>query len=160
MEVLLSMNVGIIVYSKTNNTLSVAEKLLDVFSSKGVTAELLPITVKNNDPTVGETIILDKTPDCEPFDLIILGSPVWAFSLCPVMKQYVLDCNSFDNKNVFCFVTQHFPFACLGGNRSVRALKKLCQNKGANVKKTHVVNWSSKKRENNIDTIIKDFTNI
>lgn len=151
------MKIGIIVYSKTNHTLSVAKKLSEALATETHDVEILPITVKNENPTTGEQIILDKAPDPKAFEMIILGSPVWAFSLCPVMKKYLSTLHSLSGKDTYCFVTHHFPFPSFGGNRSVRSLKKLCIDKHANVKKTGVISWSSKKRDLQIERLVNDF---
>mgnify|MGYP001065611220 CR=1 FL=1 len=154
------MKVGIIVYSRTNHTISVAQKICDALISEHHDAEVLPITVKNDDPTTGEKIVLDKNPNYDAFDVIIFGSPVWAFSLCPVMKQYLSMGSSLSGKAVHCFVTHHFSFPFLGGNRSVRTMTNLCRAKEADVRKTGVVSWSSKKRASKIEQIVRDFSTI
>jgi hypothetical protein len=43
-------------------------------------------------------------------------------------------------------MTQHFPFAWMGGNSAMRQLKDLCESKGNEPFATCIVNWSNETR--------------
>jgi hypothetical protein len=72
------------------------------------------------------------------------------------MKLYLNQVKDLSDKKVYGFVTQHF----MGGNRAIRKLKSLCQEKGADLKTTGIVNWAKRKRENQIEQIITKFSAI
>jgi len=152
------MNIGIIVHSHTGNTLSVAEKLKDRFLAEGHLVTLEQVTAVNEDPAAAANVELKTIPDIAGYDVLILGSPVRAFSLSPVMLLYLNQLPSLQGKKISCFVTQQLPFAWMGGNRSIKQMKKAIISKNGTVVETGVVNWSSKKREDLITDIINRLT--
>mgnify|MGYP000897193925 CR=1 FL=1 len=150
------MNVGIIVYSQSGNTLSVAQKLEKVIKSAGHTvsiARIEPVSVGVHSP-------LKSAPDIIPYDAVIFASPVQAFSLAPVMKMYLSQISDLSGKQASCFVTQHFKKRFLGGNRAIRQITAACKAKGAEVSWSGVVNWSSDIREKQIDDIVTRLSSI
>ncbi len=145
------MKVGIIVYSQTGNTMSVAQKLEQAIISAGHTASILRVE------SVGEgaSIQLKSAPDVMPYDTIVFASPVQAFSLAPVMKLYLSQISSLADKKVYCFVTQQLKKAWLGGNHALRQIASACKLKGTTVLWSGGVNWSASTRETQIETIVK-----
>lgn len=145
------MNIGMIVFSHTGNTLSVAAKLQEKLASAGhsVTLERLEV-VGGYDPQSPGQIEFEALPQLEAYDALVLGAPVQAFSLSPVMATYLKQAPSLENKKAACLVTQAFPFAWLGGNRAVRQMEKACRSKGATICGSGVVNWMKPSREQQI----------
>ena len=119
------MNIGIIVHSFTSNTLSVAEKLKEKFLAEGHLVTLEQVTAVNEDPAAAAKVELLAIPDITGYDMLIFGAPVRAFSLSPVMLLYLNQLPSLQGKKISCFVTQQLSFAWLGGNRSIKQIKKL-----------------------------------
>ncbi len=154
------MNIGIIVFSHTNKTFSVASKLKEVFDNTEHTATVERVTTASHNPTVEPDIKLKDIPDVTNYDALIFASPVWAFSLCPVMKKYLNELASLDGKKVSLFVTQQLWFSWMGGNRAIKQMKELCQSKGANIINTGIVNWSNKKVEQQIHNLLECFKQI
>ena len=152
------MNIGIIVHSHTSNTLSVAEKLKEKFMADGHLVTLEQVTAVNEDPQAAATAELKTIPDTTGYDILVFGAPVRGFSLSPVMLLYLNQLPSLQGKKISCFVTQQLPYAWLGGNRSVKQMKKAVIAKNGMVHETGVVNWSSKKREDLITDLIKRVT--
>ena len=141
------MNIGIIVYSQTGHTLEVCEKLKERLIGKGYSATLEQVTVVGGRTPKTKEFELDSEPDVEPYDAVIFGSAVEAFSLSPVLSRYLKDIDSLQGKQVACLVTQQFPYPWMGGNRAVKQMKALCESKGATVRATGVVNWAKSRRE-------------
>lgn len=135
------MNVGIVVYSQTGNTLSVAQKLEQALKANGHA-----VSLANVEP--------GSAPDVGPYDAVIFASPVQAFSLAPVMKQYLSRVSGLAGKKVSCFVTQQLRQAWLGGNRAVRQMKSACGQKGAILAASGVVHWSSDARDRQIEDVV------
>ena len=87
-------------FSKTGNTKKVAEKI-----AKELKADIDEIIDKENK---GEEHMMKKEPipigykkDPSKYDLAIIGSPVWAFSLPPAPRSY-LSKNKFNKVAFFC----------------------------------------------------------
>lgn len=139
------MNIGIIIHSYTGNTHSVAEKIKNALVEEGQMVTIDRVTAVNEDPNAAGNIRLKSVPDISDYDVIIFGAPVRAFSLSPVMKLYISGLKSIEGKKTGCYVTQFFPFACMGGNNAIRQIVKLCKTKGAAVFETGIVNWSNNK---------------
>ena len=143
------MNIGMIVYSQTGNTWSVAQKLEEKLSAAGhtVTMERIEVT---GEVEPGKPVQFVTQPDPGPYDALVYGAPVMAFSLSPVMNQYLKQVAPLQGKKVVCLVTEAFPFAWMGGNRAVRQMTRLCKSKGATISGSGIVNWMKKRREQQI----------
>jgi flavodoxin len=152
------MKTGIIIHSNTNNTLSVGERLLNTLQAKGRDAELERVISVNADIRPGEKIRLAAAPAAELYDLLIIGAPVHGFALAPVMAAYLKQLNGIRGKKVACFVTEYFPKPWMGGNKAVMQMAALVAQGGGIVTQTAVVNWSSKKREEQIDRLVAAFS--
>lgn len=147
------MNIGIIVWSATGNTRSVAESFAEALRGNRHTVTLELISIDAPDPAKRpESWNLTKTPETEPYDAIVFGAPVEAFSLSGVMSRYLSDIDDLSKKPVFCYVTQFFPKPWMGGTNAVRQLARLVETHGGKPCGTAVINWSSKKRVLQIET--------
>ena len=123
------MKTGIIVYSQTGNTLSVAEKLKEKLAAAGHSAEIEQVTVAGGRKSGDRAFQLETRPDVAQYDALIFGSAVEAFSLSPVLKSYLAGVDSLQGKQVACLVTQSFPYPWMGGNRAIRQMRRLCKPK-------------------------------
>lgn len=141
------MNIGIIVYSQTGNTLSVAKKLEERLSAAGHSANLEQVTVAGGRKSGDRDFRLEALPDAGRYDALVFGSAVEAFSLSSVMTRYLKQVGSLQGKKVACLVTQFFPYPWMGGNRAIRQMRKLCEARGATVLGSGVVNWAKSRRE-------------
>ena len=144
------MNVGIIVYSKTGNTLSVAQRLEDAIRSAGHDVRIERVETEKDDPNSP----LKKTPDTAPYEVLIFASPVHAFSLAKPMDSYLSQIPDIKDKKVYCFMTQQLKKSWMGGDRAVKQIISKCKKKGAAVISSGGVNWSSEKKETQIEDIV------
>jgi flavodoxin len=149
------MNIGIIVYSHTGNTLSVAQRLKDRLTGEGNTVAIEQVEAVNEDPRTAVKVVLKTIPDISKYDVLLFGSPVHGFSLAPVMKEYLSQVPSLKGKKVGCFVTHQLPFQWMGGTKTIKQMQGLCEAKGESVYGAGIVNWSSKQREKNIDDVLE-----
>lgn len=154
------MKVGIIVFSQTGNTLSVAERLQTQLAGAGHSAQLERVVPLNEKPTVNGKIQLKEIPDTSGYEGIVFASPVQAFNLAAVMREYLNQVSELKGKKVACFVTQSFSKPWLGGNRAIAKMRNLCSVKGSEVCQTGIVHWSHKDREQMIDNIVTNFSTI
>jgi len=141
------MNVGIVVYSWSGNTLSVAEKLKARLAEAGHTADVVQVQVVGERKQGAREFELDALPDLASYDGLVFGAAVEAFSLSPVLKAYLKKVDSLVGKKVACLVTQQFPYPWMGGNRAIRQMRKLCKAKGGTVVDSAIVNWAKSRRE-------------
>ncbi len=148
------MNIGIIVYSQTGNTYSVAEKLKKELETSHHTVNIERIEIKDNEQSNSKDIQFKLLPDTDKYDILIFGTYVEAFSLAQVMKKYLEQVNSLENKKIACFVTKKLPFNWTGGNRAIKQMKKICKSKNADICTTGIVKWTDKHREKDIDNVI------
>jgi len=154
------MNIGIIVYSQTGNTLSVAEKLKEKLAAAGHTASLEKVTVAGGRKPGDKSFQLEAQPDPGSYDAVVFGSAVEAFSLSPVLSAYLKKVGSLQGKKVACLVTQAFPYPWMGGNRAIRQMRKLCQSKGAAVSGSGIVNWAKWRREKTTAKAVARFSKL
>jgi len=149
------MKIGIIVYSQTGNTHSVALKLNEKLTAAGHSVNmerLMPV----GDPKPGDTNVkFEKLPDLNIYDCLVFGAPVQAFSLCSAMKSYLSQIAPLNNKKVACLTTEAFPYKWMGGSRAIAQMKKLCESKSGIVCGTGIVNWSNKQREKMIVDVVE-----
>ena len=148
------MKVGIIVYSQTDNTYSVAEKLERKLSGSGHIVKLDRITVEGK-PSPGEkNIKFQNKPSVESYDAIVFGAPVQAFSLCVVMRRYLVDVGDMKDKKVHLFITKAMASNWSGGNRAIKKMKRLSEEKGATIGETGIIFWREKYREKMTNEVI------
>lgn len=151
-----NFKIGIVVHSQTGNTLSVGERIKRQIESTGRTAALERIYVEGLEKNP-QLVKNAELPDIKKFDLLVLGAPVWAFSLSPAMTELLKETDSLKDKKLLLFLTQSFPFKWMGGNRALKQLVSLCTAKGGKVAETGIVNWTSKNREETIAEIAERF---
>jgi len=151
------MKIGIIVYSETGNTLSVAEKLIEALRKRGEEPILDRITtVGKPNPSDRANVQLDHIPDVTKYDALVFASPVQAFSLAVPMFKCIGQIAPLDGRKTALFLTQHFPYPWLGGNRGMAQLEKGLLAKGALIGKAGIVNWSNKQRAAQIEEVIEN----
>ena len=147
------MNIGIIVYSQTGNTLSAAEKIKEGLSGLNHEINIERITSEVEGPTPLENIELENIPEIQKYDVVIFGSPVQAFSLASVMKKYLKQIETLKEKEIVGYVTKGLPFNWTGGTRALRQMKKICRSRGGELLETGIIKWRDSTREENIDKL-------
>lgn len=152
------MKTGIIIHSRSNHTLTVGERLMESLQASERASFLDRVKAVNEDPQAKEKVHLASAPSVSAYDYVVIGAPVEAFSLSPVMNAYLNQLSGLDGKKVALFVTQHFPKAWMGGNRAIRQMVSHVTRLGGTVTQTAVVNWSSKAREEQIGNLVAAFS--
>ncbi len=141
------MNIGLVVYSWSGNTLSVAERLKERLATVGHSVDLIQVQVIGERKRGAPDFELAALPDIGGYEALVFGAAVEAFSLSPVLAAYLKRIESLAGQQVACLVTQQFPYPWMGGHRAVRQMRKLCQAKGATIAGSAVVNWAASRRE-------------
>ena len=91
---------AIVVFSPHNNTLKVAEKIKSSFDEQGVESDLINLTGKSWD----EISNFDYSV-IENYDLLIVGSPVYAWEVIEPIEKFLLHLPTVKDKYVGLFVT-------------------------------------------------------
>jgi flavodoxin len=140
------MNIGIIVYSQTGNTLSVAQRMKDSLLAAGHAAQIDRITVGQT-PAMSASGTLDHIPSADGYDAVIFGAPVQGFSLCRPMAKYLKQLPDLHGLPVACFVTQALARKWMGGNHAWNTMRALLMQKGAEPRRIGHVHWHSQQRD-------------
>jgi hypothetical protein len=148
------MNIGMVVFSMSGNTLSVAEKLSARLIDNGHEASIIRLEVIPENAKPGDQVSLKDVPDISGFDAYVFASPVMAFRLPAVSREFLSEMSADAGKQAACFVTEQLPFPWMGGNNAIRAMKKLCAQKELRVLNTGIINWSRKDRPDRIDALV------
>lgn len=121
------MKAIIVYFSLEGNTKFVAEKI-----SKQIDADMLRLTPVKDFPTGkvskffwgGKSVVFGEKPKLTPYefnksdyDMIVIGTPVWAGSFTPPIKTFLAENNLTDQKIAF--------FACQAGNDAKKCFAKL-----------------------------------
>lgn len=154
------MKIGIIIFSNTGNTLSLAERIGDTLKKGRHTVRIEQITTDGDPQKMGNDIKFNNIPKTDPFDAIIFGSPVWAFSLCPVMKEYLSKMDPLKGKKIALFTTKMIPFHWMGGNNAISQMKKLVGSRGGRVIGSGIVAWNKKGPAKNVDDVIDNISGL
>ena len=153
------MKIGIIVHSQTGHTLLVGERIREKLQSDGHEVSLMRMQNLENEEAKNPTDVhLDSLPETAGFDALIFGAWVQAFTLCPGFSNYLEQIPDIDSENVSCFLTQQFRYKWMGGNRAMAKMKASLKAKGAVANSAAIINWSNKKREQQIEGVAERFS--
>lgn len=148
------MNIGMIVYSETGNTLAVANRVAETLNAAGHTVEIRQVTIEKRE-NASAPVTLKDIPSTDGFDLLIFGAPVQAFSLCRAMTLYLKQLGRIDGIAVGCYNTQGLNKKWMGGNRAYKTMQTLLTANGAaSVTRVGHVHWKSQQREQQIADLV------
>jgi NAD(P)H dehydrogenase (quinone) len=147
------MKIGIIIYSQTEHTYSVATKLKEKLLADGHDPEIEKVIPTGEVHPGSKTIKFETQPRVDPYDALIFGAPVHAFSLAPAMKAYLEQIKSLQDKKIACYVTKGLPFHRTGGNKAISIMKKICESKGGTVVGTEIIVWRGGRQKQIADLV-------
>jgi len=150
----------VILFSRTGHTLSVATKLAKALTADGQTVtiqRLIPIG-RSTPGTID--LHLEAFPDPAPYDALVLGTPVEGGIPSAPMATYMAHITSLQKKPVALLVLQGFPFQSWGGNQTVAKMKSLCEDKGARVLGSGIVNWLNLQRGQQIADVVEHLSEL
>jgi flavodoxin I len=159
------MDIGIVVYSWTGHTLSVAVKLQEALSASGHAVTLERLEVAGNRPSAvgvrpGATDVPLKTrPAIAGYDALVFGAPAWGGTPASPMVSYLEGLTSLEGKKVACLATGVFP-AGWGRNQTLAQMVEICEAKGATVCGSGSVGWWSFARGRQIAEVIQHLSRL
>ena len=92
------MKIAIMIYSKTGNTKKLAANLCAKLISQGKEVELFELDTEGEVNPGGMSFRITNLPDLSAFDLLYIGSPVWAFHACPVIIKAISEVSGINGK--------------------------------------------------------------
>ncbi|MEN8907947.1 MAG: hypothetical protein ABF289_18500 [Clostridiales bacterium] len=144
------MRIGIIVHSVSGKTKSIAEMLKDrAPDSYSVTVEEVKPT--SDWKTGDKNVNLEVSPAIDGYDVLIIGAPIMAFSIDPVMKTYLTGIDSFNNKKIAVFATKSLPFYWTGGYQGLGKMSKICKEKNGIILVEKIIHNKKKIDEETFD---------
>lgn len=147
------MKIGIIVYSQTGNTWSVALKLQARLAADGHETGIERVNPVGEARLQRPETLLAAMPDVAPYDALVFASPVQGFTLAPAMASLMKTLPALAGKKTVCLVTEYFRHSWLGGQQAIRKMTGLCLEKGAQILGTGIISWSDRQREQQIEDL-------
>ncbi len=148
------MNIGLIVYSKSGNTRQIAEKIKINIEEQNHEVELMNINPEKQPGffKAGYSAIRQKTLpitndslDVSSYDIVFIGTPVWAGKPAPFIKTMLEKTIGLDGEKTAVFIT------CGGGEKPgsdvIELMKSYAQQKGAAVMDDSLIVHMSRKGE-------------
>lgn len=126
----------IVYYSYSGNTRKVANFLGEYLKQKGEIQIFELKALDESDKFLGQAgrAFWHKRAEIKPldfslqgFDLICLGTPVWAFGPAPAMNTYLDKCSGLEDKEVILFTTYG---SGTGNGRCLNYMQKILSQKG------------------------------
>lgn len=133
----LTMKSLIVYYSFSSNTQKVAQVLKEVLSRKGETdlVGLKPEDESDNffiqvvRALTKKRALLKEAPlDVAGYDLVCIGTPVWAFAPAPAVNSYIDGLKNIEGRDAICFITYG---SGIGTGRCLNTMKMALKEKGA-----------------------------
>ncbi|MCM8771742.1 MAG: flavodoxin domain-containing protein [Candidatus Omnitrophica bacterium] len=127
----------IIYFSQTGNTKKLSTKIYEILKEKGLEVSLFELESKERrnffrnciDAIKGKIYYIEKMPSIENYEIVFIGSPVWAGKITPLVRSLIKESN-FQNKKVFPFITYG---SGLGRIRALKEFEKLIIEKGGEI---------------------------
>lgn len=132
------MNIAIVYYSYSGNTHKAAKIIAEILSRNNTVKSLRIEAPKESKKFFIQAwraltrLRVEITPletDLSDFDVIILGTPVWAREMVPAMRSYLEKARGIDGKKAAAFVTYHSGF---GKEHCLDSLESALKARGAN----------------------------
>ncbi len=126
----------VIYYSYSGNTQKVADVLNSMLAQKGEARIQRLLPADESDKFFAQcvrafkhirAVLPDEKFDLSEYDLICVGTPVWAFAPVPAINTFLDKCSGLNGKKVICFTTYG---SGTGVKRCLAAIEKALKEKG------------------------------
>ncbi|MCK4993892.1 MAG: NAD(P)H-dependent oxidoreductase [Candidatus Omnitrophica bacterium] len=91
--------------------------------------------------------------DVSEYDLIALGTPVWAFGMAPAMRTFINKCSDFQLKDIIVFATYG---SGVGKEKCLKEMAQISISRGAGVVKQFLVQQNDTADEQRVTLCIKE----
>jgi flavodoxin len=103
-----------------------------------------------------EVPILNASLDVSSYDIVVIGSPVWACSTAPPVRSFIVDVEGLKGKKVAAFTTMYRG----GGSLVVKCISAAARKKGASFAAGVCLSIEECLNNNVIKSKIKDFVKL
>ena len=152
------MKIGLIVHSETGHTLGIAKEIEKALNKSGHTVDLESVVAKSQKPWKENLPKLGEVPDPKGYDVLILGAPVWGFTLSLVMSEYLFHVRPLECDRLVLFSTGALH-RWLGGNRAVKKMAHLSRVPDSKIVKAGSVRFPRNKKPKYIDQVVENVVN-
>jgi hypothetical protein len=139
------VNVGVIVYSWTGHTLSVATKLQEALSADGHAVRLERLETVGPVSPAATSAALVTVPAIDGHDALVLACGVQGGRPAVPMASYLAQVGSLADVRVAFLVTHFFP-PQWGRDQALAQMQEMCASKGATVCGSGGVRWFGLRR--------------
>ncbi|MFW5892853.1 MAG: flavodoxin family protein [Bacillota bacterium] len=115
-----------IVHSETGHTMDVARKIEKALEKEGYEVEIQRVVAKSDKPWKETMPSIAEAPDPNGYDALILGAPVWGFTLSRVMEEYLYQVRPIETKRLILYSTGALP-RFFGGKRALRVMQDIAR---------------------------------
>jgi len=154
-----AINIGIIVYSRSGHTLSVAQGLQHKLSAAGHTATLTQVEAVEPVSPTATSVELKAWPEIDAYEALVIGAPSWGGTPPPPFRVYLEEIGSLEGKKVACLATGVCPASC-GRNQTLPHMQQTCESKGATVLGSGSVCWWSLRRKRQIAKLVDSISTL
>jgi NAD(P)H dehydrogenase (quinone) len=154
------MNIGLVVYSQTGNTLEVVRRLQEKLAAIGHKATIERVGPTTGLPAKPADVSAVSFPDLGAYEALVLAAPVQAFSLVRPMAVSLKDLPALQGRKVACLTTHQLTRTWMGGSQAIRLLAKSAVAKGGAFAGSGIVSWSAKDREQQIASVVDHLANL
>lgn len=127
------MKVVIAVHSQSGHTALLAKQTAGVLNAAGHETDLHLLRPKEFAKPRMKNVELKDIPEVAPYDIVIVGGPVWAFTASPVTISFLSSIPNLKGKKALALVTYSLPFKGVTANRALSAIESKLDSLGADV---------------------------
>jgi NAD(P)H dehydrogenase (quinone) len=148
------MHVGIFVHSQSGHSSAIGMAITGKLREKGHEVDIqLIIPAGRVRPRMKHVELRDDVPDMSPYDAVVFGGPIWAFTASPVIKSFIKEIPKLKGKKALCFSTSGFPTAISGAKGCMKKLNGLLEEIEATVIEGEAIFWGLWYSKEKIETI-------
>ncbi len=152
------MKIGLIVHSQTGHTLGIAKEIEKALITEDHDVELKMVVAKSHKPWKENQPVLNEVPDAKGYDILVMGAPVWGFTLSLVMTEYLYMVQPITTKRLILFSTGALH-RWFGGNRAIKKMAKLSKVHDSKILKAGAIRFPRNKHPMYIDEVIENVLN-
>lgn len=125
------MLIGILVHSHSGFTLDFADRIAHKLREAGHSVEVTQLKPDGHVKANQKDVRIVNQPDCEKYDAVLVGGPVWVFDASPVAITCLRNLKGVEGKKLLPFVTMRLPFEWMGGTQAIESMRKAAEGTGA-----------------------------
>jgi flavorubredoxin len=136
------MNIGIFIHSQSGHCSAMGMAITHLLREKGNDVDIQLIQpVGKVRPRMKNVTLRTDMPDITPYDALILGGPIWAFTASPVVLAFIKEIPSLKGKKTICFTTSGFPTSISGAKGGLKKLSAELEELGATALEGEAFFW-------------------